>query len=129
MGFFPHLFNTKEHQTYAGPYPPLEYYGYNFMSSGEMKKLVKWHASKSSEEFNFQKEMLKYCRSDVDILRRGCMAFRNTVLQATTIEISRAQPDGTISKTTINGVDPFDYVTPVYAWVFIKLYFINTTLK
>lgn len=55
--------------------------------------------------------MLKYYRSDVDILRRGCMAFRNTVLQATTIETSRVQPDGTISKTTINGVDPFDYVT------------------
>ncbi|XP_034302591.2 uncharacterized protein [Magallana gigas] len=110
-GFFPHFFNTKEHQTYVGSYPALEFYGYNFMSSGERKKFVTWHASKSSEVFNFQEEMLKYCRSDVDILRRGCIAFRNTVLQATTIETSHVQPDGTISTTIIDGVDPFDYVT------------------
>lgn len=66
------------------------------MSSEEREKLVAWHTSKSSEVFNFQEEMLKYCRSDVDILRRGCIAFRNTVLQATTTKNSKVQPDGTI---------------------------------
>ena len=125
-GFFPHFFNTKENQKYIGSYPALEFYGYNFMSSGERKKLMTWHASKNSEVFNFQDEMLKYCRSDVDILRRGCIAFRNIVLQATTIESSRVQPDGTISKTTTVGVDPFDYVTiasvcmGIYKTLFLK---------
>ena len=125
-GFFPHFFNTKENQTYVGPYPALEFYGYNFMSSGERKKLATWHASKNSEVFNFQEEMLKYCRSDVDILRRGCIAFRNTVLQVTTIEDSHIQPDGTISTTTVDGVDPFDYVTiasvcmGIYKTLFLK---------
>lgn len=96
------------------------------MSSGERKKLVTWHASKSSEVFNFQEEMLRYCRSDVDILRRGCMAFRNTVLQATTIETSNVRPDGTISKTIRDCVDPFDYVTiasvcmGIYKTLFLK---------
>lgn len=83
-GFFPHFFNKKENQRYVGPFPDLEYYGYNFMSSGEREKLGQWHASKSSEIFIFQEEMLKYCRSDVDILRRGCIAFRNNLRQATT---------------------------------------------
>lgn len=110
-GFFPHYFNTKGNQTYVGPYPALEFYGYNFMSSEEREKLVAWHTSKSSEVFNFQEEMLKYCRSDVDILRRGCIAFRNTVLQATTTKNSKVQPDGTILETVIEGVDPFQYVT------------------
>ncbi|KAK3105044.1 hypothetical protein FSP39_015966 [Pinctada imbricata] len=125
-GFFPHLFNKKENQNYVGPYPALEDYGYNFMSSAERKKLVTWHASKISEVFNFQEEMLKYCRSDVDILRRGCMAFRNTVLQATAIETSHIRPDGTLSKTYIDGVDPFDYTTidsvciGIYKTLFLK---------
>lgn len=68
-------------------------------------------ARQMSEVFNFQDEILKYCHSDVDILRRGCIAFRNTVLQATTIEIPSVQPDDTLSTTTTDGVDPFDYVT------------------
>lgn len=125
-GYFPHFFNTKEHQNYVGPYPALEDYGYNFMSSGERQKLVTWHASKSSEIFNFQEEMLKYCRSDVDILRRGCMAFRKTVLQATTTETSNVRPDGAISTTIKDGVDPFDYVTiasvcmGIYKTLFLK---------
>ncbi|XP_065934895.1 uncharacterized protein [Magallana gigas] len=110
-GFFPHFFNTQGNQAYVGPYPALEFYGYDFMSSSDRQKLVAWHESKSSEIFNFQEEMLKYCRSDVDILRRGCMAFRDTVLQVTTIETSHVQPDGSITTTTIDGVDPFDYVT------------------
>jgi hypothetical protein len=125
-GFFPHFFNTTENQRYVGPYPALQFYGYDFMSSEERKKLATWHASKSSEVFNFQEEMLKYCRSDVDILRRGCIAFRNTVLQATTIESLKVQPDDTVSKTTIEGVDPFDYVTiasvcmGIYKTLFLK---------
>lgn len=78
------------------------------MTSGERKKLAQWHESKSSDIFNFQEEMLKYCRSDVDILRRGCIAFRNTVIQATTV--SEVQPDGTLNIIT-DGVDPFEFVT------------------
>jgi hypothetical protein len=38
-GYFPHLFNTKTNQNYVGPYPELKYYGYDFMSAGEQKKL------------------------------------------------------------------------------------------
>ena len=36
--------------------------------------LEKWHA-KQEGEFNFQKELLEYCRNDVDILRRSMMKF------------------------------------------------------
>lgn len=39
------------------------------------------------------------------------MAFRDTVLQVTTIETSHVQTDGSITTKTIDGVDPFDYVT------------------
>ncbi|XP_035205323.1 uncharacterized protein LOC118180326 [Stegodyphus dumicola] len=42
--------------------------------------------------FNFQDEMLAYCRSDVDILRRCCLEFRAQFLD-------------------VANVDPFQYVT------------------
>jgi hypothetical protein len=125
-GYFPHLFNTKANQNYVGPYPGLKYYGYDFMSTGERKKLAEWHATKGDKTFNFQKEMLQYCRSDVDILRRGCLEFRNLMINVTTIEKSTVQANGTIKKTSSNGVDPFDYVTiasvcmGIFKYLFLK---------
>ncbi|XP_062568063.1 uncharacterized protein LOC134230308 [Saccostrea cucullata] len=110
-GYFPHLFNTKANQKYVGPYPALKYYGYDFMSSEERKKLAEWHAKKSDETFNFQDEMLRYCRSDVDILRRGCLEFRNLMINVTTFKSCIVQPDGTIENCNTSGVDPFDFVT------------------
>lgn len=105
------MFNTKANQKYVGPYPTLEAYGYEFMSSEEREKLADWHATKEGKTFNFRDEMLQYCRSDVDILRRGCLEFRKLMIEATTIKTSTVQADG-ISKTTATcGVDPFDFVT------------------
>ena len=97
-GYFPHLFNTRENQTYVGSYPDLHYYGYDYMSTSERKKLATW-------------QILQYCRSDVDILRRGCMAFRGMMIKATTMETRIVHPDGTEETSTTHGVDPFDYVT------------------
>jgi len=31
--------------------------------------------------FDFQREIVQYCRNDVDILRRACMAFRKIFLE------------------------------------------------
>jgi hypothetical protein len=109
-GYFPHLFNTKANQNYVGPYPELKYYVYDFMSAGERKKLAEWHATKRDETFNFREEMLQYCRSDVDILRRGCLEFRNLMIDVTTIKKTTVKANGTIKKTSSIGVDPFDYV-------------------
>lgn len=81
------------------------------MSSGERRKLTEWHASKRNETFNFREEMLQYCRSDVDILRRGCLEFRNLMIKVTSIEETIAQADGTVKKSTALGIDPFDYIT------------------
>ncbi|KAK3100662.1 hypothetical protein FSP39_023320 [Pinctada imbricata] len=92
-GFFPHKFNTKGNQNYSGRFPPPEDYGYETMSSARRKDFLLWYREKESETFHFQTEMLKYCRSDVDILRRACLKFRKLMLEVT------------------HGIDPFDYVT------------------
>ena len=76
-GYFPYLFNRKEHENYVGPIPPSAYYNPNGMSPKDKETFMAWHASKkeSNYVFNFQ-EIVAYCRSDVDILRRCCLEFR-----------------------------------------------------
>jgi hypothetical protein len=110
-GSFPHLFNTRANQNYVGPYPELKYYGYDFMSTGDRKKLAEWYATKQGKTFNFREEMMQYCRSDVDILRRGCLEFRNLMIKVTTLTKETVQADRTTTKTFSSGVDPFDFVT------------------
>lgn len=64
--------------------------------------------------FYFQREMYGYCVSDVDILRRGCMKFRQLLMEVTS------------QNGTKTGVDPFDYVTiaavcqGIYRHLFLK---------
>lgn len=76
-GYFPHFFNTAENQTYMGPYPEVTFYDPDGMKPKERSKFLDWYKDKktSRAEFNFRREMCEYCRSDCDILRRGCGQF------------------------------------------------------
>ena len=78
-GIFPHLFNTIENQTYVGPLPAAHYYSPETMKSKERECFLAWHTDMRVKNtvFDFQLEIVRYCRTDVDILRRACMAFRN----------------------------------------------------
>jgi len=83
-GVFPHLFNTIDNQTYVGSLPEVSYYAPETMQSEEeRKRFLAWHAEMTRENtvFDFQREILDYCRTDVDILRRACMAFRKIFLE------------------------------------------------
>src|SRR5271170_3210731 len=51
-----------------------------------------WYESIKDQTFNFKEQMYKYCKSDVDILRRGCMELIKLFIE-------------------ISGTDPFKYVT------------------
>lgn len=97
-GYFPHLFNRKEIQSYVGSYPSAQFYGHDYMTAKERVKYLKWHIEKRDETFDFQKEMLAYCRSEVDILRRGCERFHDVMMEGTMLN------EGA-------GINPFDYVT------------------
>ncbi|KYN16238.1 hypothetical protein ALC57_11508, partial [Trachymyrmex cornetzi] len=82
-GIFPHLFNRKEHQAYIGPIPSARYYSPEQMKPEEREHFIKWHddMTQSGFIFDFQREIVKYCRNDVDILRRACLAFRKIFLE------------------------------------------------
>ncbi|XP_071086345.1 uncharacterized protein [Haliotis cracherodii] len=83
-GYFPHFFNTGVNQTYRGPYPPAVTYDPDGMSPAERSAFLQWHTQKVQEGvlFDLQEELLAYCQSDVDILRRGCADFRQNAIHS-----------------------------------------------
>uniref|UniRef100_A0A1Y1L1R3 DNA-directed DNA polymerase n=1 Tax=Photinus pyralis TaxID=7054 RepID=A0A1Y1L1R3_PHOPY len=82
-GYFPHLFNTTEHQNYIGPIPPIETFDPDNLKCNEREILLAWHASKvaGNYTFDFQKEFIDYCVADVDILARSCLKFRELMIK------------------------------------------------
>ena len=82
-GIFPHLFNTRDNQSYRGPLPDVRYYSPETMNVKVRERFLSWHAKMTRENylFIFENEIEKYCRNDVVILRRACMAFRKIFLE------------------------------------------------
>lgn len=84
-GYFPHLFNNEENQqTILDCLPDIKYYNPGGMMPEDREKFISWYYEHKNDTFDFEKEITKYCRSDVDILRRGCLKFRNIFMQMTT---------------------------------------------
>ena len=109
-GYFPHLFNKDENQNYVGPIPCQDDYGVNFMKSAEREAFIAWHQEQVENNyvFDFRKEIIKYCRSDVEILAKCCLLYREMFKNET-------------------GIDPFDkaltiasYCHQVYRTNFLK---------
>lgn len=61
-GYFPHLFNTPDNQTYIGTLPSKVYYCPDSMQTAERVKFNAWYEERQKYTFDFQKEMLEYCR-------------------------------------------------------------------
>ena len=76
-GYFPHAFNCEENFNYSGSYPPMSEYDPDSMDSKKREKFMTWYRQKVSENavFAFQEELLKYCKSDVKLLKEGCLKF------------------------------------------------------
>lgn len=89
-GYFPHLFNRMEYQT-----SDISFYNPGGMKPETRTKFLQWYAQHERDQFNFQEELVRYCRSDVDILRKCCFRFRSLFMELT-------------KKETINGLDPFE---------------------
>ena len=116
-GYFPHYFNKDENQEYVGPIPCQDDYGANYMKPEAREKFMAWHQEQVENNyvFDFQHEILKYCRSDVDILAECCKLYREMFMEVT---------DTTNDET---GLDPFDsaitiaaYCMQVYRTKFLK---------
>ena len=87
-GYFPHMFNKEENQNYIGPIPCQNDYGVNFMKPGEREAFIAWHDEQVANNYlyDFRKEIIKYCRSDVDIMRKCCLLYREMFRKETDID-------------------------------------------
>lgn len=56
--------------------------------------------------------MHKYCRADVDILRKACMKFSELMKQVTGEEKKKEDPETLVERTVLSdSIDPFQYLT------------------
>ena len=115
-GYFPHFFNKDENQDYVGPIPCQDDYGVNFMKPTERETFMSWHQEQVDNNyvFDFRHEITSYCRSDVDILAKCCMLYREMLKEETAINDEM-------------GIDPFDksltiasYCMQVYRTKFLQ---------
>lgn len=111
-GFFPHMMNMKKNFNYKGAYSPPEKYCPDYMSTDERSEFFSWYENKiaRNEQFDFQKEILEYCRSDVDILRNACLKFREIILAVTGSSETDFDMEGKILGFR-GGIDPFNQIT------------------
>ena len=102
-GYFPHLYSTEEILSY----PPLErlphlpdasFYNPDNMSCKKRDEFLLWYEKNKHFHFDYHRELLMYCQSNVDILLKACWKFRELFVHST-------GPD--------NPVDPFNYITIV----------------
>ncbi|KAJ8039716.1 hypothetical protein HOLleu_13809 [Holothuria leucospilota] len=85
-GFFPYFFNTKEHETYVGPWPSASFNNLDQMTTKRRKVFIDWYNSQLDRVFHMEEEMRAYCRSDVDLLRQGCIQFRKLFIEETAVD-------------------------------------------
>ena len=71
-----------------GPIPCQGDYGVNFMKPAEREAFMAWHQEQVENNyvFDFRKEIIKYCRSDVDILAKCCLLYREMFRNETDID-------------------------------------------
>lgn len=86
-GYYPHFFNSPENNEYKGRLPEKKYYGYDQMIVKSREKFDQWYDSLPSDYvFDNKKELVEYCRMDVEILRKACEIFRHNFWHENGIE-------------------------------------------
>jgi hypothetical protein len=91
-GDFPHLFNIQSNYGYIGYYPDMRCYDVDSKSEEEREVFMQWYETKKDKVFNFEEELLAYCRKDVNILAESSLTFRSLLID-------------------IGQVDPFNYIS------------------
>ena len=118
-GDFPHHFNNGKNDHYIGRLPvlndPADFWCLESKRSEEdVNEFTAWHVAQQAiyctcegecvcdkQKWDFQEEIIKYCRLDVNVLAEACARYRNWTLSfSESIEGWTACP-----------IDPFQYLT------------------
>lgn len=86
-GHFPHFFAEPKHYNYRGPLPPVNFYGSETMREDFRLDFLRWYVETTSNPqsnvFDFENDIKKYCKQDVHVLKEGCLAFKNLLMDLT----------------------------------------------
>ena len=76
--------NQPDYYNYVGPMLDKEMYCASTMKSKAVDEFEAWYNGQvaSNTVFNFRKELIEYCISDVTILRQSCQAFRKVFAES-----------------------------------------------
>ena len=86
-GYFPYKALSRDFYDYVGKKLDLEMYSPGTMSRKEREFFLEWYNNLSDDYiFDFKKELIKYCKQDVNILRAGCLKFRQLLINYTGID-------------------------------------------
>ena len=77
-GYFPHKFNIPENQEYVGSIPAQDYCMPETMTPKRRQEFETWLQEQQDNDvvFDFQEELVLYCKSDVRLLKEGCLTFK-----------------------------------------------------
>ncbi|XP_052125924.1 uncharacterized protein LOC127749915 [Frankliniella occidentalis] len=78
-GHWCYLANRSEFYSYVGPMLDKKYYCSSGMKDKAYYEFEQWYKDQVENNyvFNFRKELIDYCISDVTILRQACQSFRS----------------------------------------------------
>lgn len=81
-GYHPYRFTDL---TYVGEMISTDYFDLAAEGSDERKKFDEWYNLKCEKTYTFADEIYYYCRTDVDILRQGCVTFSSLINEITNV--------------------------------------------
>jgi hypothetical protein len=76
--------------------PPESYFDQGSMRPEHRAEFKKWHAQNRMKSFDFDENLIKYCQSDVTILKHAVLRFREFFMEMT--DCAKAP----------GGIDPYD---------------------
>ena len=77
-GEFPHSYNKPENwDKILNHLPDIKFYCPNDKTEKDKNLFLQWYDENKNSEFNFREEIKKYCVTDVEILMKAVMIFRD----------------------------------------------------
>ena len=81
-GYFPYKALPRDFYDYVGQKLDVDMYSPDSMSRKERENFLQWYNKLPDDYvFDFKKELIKYCKQDVNILRAGCLKFRELIMK------------------------------------------------
>jgi hypothetical protein len=79
-GHWPFLFNCKSNYDYNGTTPDIAFYSPSTMKPEACKRFHQWYAQQVGKPFNFKRELIRYCKQDVLVLKQAVYKFREMLM-------------------------------------------------